>query len=203
MPYPTYTISTDTADGKLNGTLLGEQIVGAALPAADNISRVGDILTITGTYTAPQKTTIDGLVAAHVGARNSEDILDSWSVVDSEKEVTSSGSWEHQGGITFNPEDYRSDMTNLILRATLGAKSAYVSGAKAQVTIRDMGTPTNLVTSPPQIDDTAGGWTSITFDTDVAIPGTRTTFCVCGDRGAATNLFARYARLALIEVTAM
>jgi len=198
MPYPIYTISTDTADGKLNGTLLGEQIVGAALPAADNVSRVGDILTITGTYTTPQKTTIDGLVAAHVGARDTTENLLDLTVIMDEVTITQDATWQVLGRAVFSAAAL-GELADLKIRAT-GAVKSTGAGAQLRLVEVKVNATRNTISSNNAVGNTGGSWEHQSFRSNVALTEARNKYVIEGRRNGASAASVEAWHLSLRKV---
>ena len=201
MPFPTYTISTDTADGKLHESKLAKEIVAAGYGKPDNVGRLTGNFTVSKNpdYTAAEKTAIDSLVAAHAGTRIKETYVQSWPIIEEEKRIVNPSTWQRMGGSTITPDVWVRDVAEARFHVTFGFKSI---GGGATLQLHKMASPTMtpLISVDYAIPDTSDAWQDIELETDIAIPSGRGTFCICAQLDGATEAWVRYGSITLARV---
>ncbi len=166
---------TDTANDAVNLLLLTQEVAANADVSPtfetawldNNTPPVDFFLCFASALSAEDKTTLDGIVAAHTGAPTVRQIpIQAVQVVSGQATITSDSTWELLGGIVTRPS-YFGDPSQMIGLVT-GCWNVDNTGGQAQLRlVEDDGTTQTQLSAAP-FDLPAGESFSPTFQTDVA-----------------------------------
>lgn len=204
-----YTISTQTANGKVNGNQLAYEIGVALPPPAPAIDPADGINTdiepdkldiyMSAALDAGQQATLTATVAAHQGTGYVATMQGTLPLVNGEQAVTSDLAWEVIEGVKTTPGFFSDDLNQIIARVVGEHR-----GDGGQLSIMETvdGEGTEEKTSPPfDFPDTGGAWQ--TFKVDSNIPpraGLRNLYRTDCRLNGAASLELRYTTISMIKV---
>ncbi len=203
MPYPTYTIATDTANARLAKGKLKTEIIALSLATARIL---GIRIAIDGlTFMvlcdvepdASDKTSIDDAVTAHTGVDSTRLQLHSTStVVELERAITSDGTFEDLGGARTSVDFYMPDETRAISKI-VGDVKTVGTGAELRLVKSD----SDIVVSPVLVPgDTTGAWVAMSIvSIDAKLDANTQIYKLQGRLNGATSASVRFVSMSLLE----
>jgi len=154
--------------------------------------------------TGPQKSALDGVIAAHLGTEREVLLLHaSTKLVDSVIQITTTTPWQELGGVVMDPTllipAHR--LSNAFIRV-LGAIKT--DGTEVEVTIgedlnSDGSSIVSLVTPVLDIPDTSDSWVVGEFDTNVSLREGKNSYTIGARLRGSTSAALRYAQAMLFE----
>lgn len=203
----TYSIQNDFPNHHVFGSLLAVQAQEAIPGVAFVVNTSGDVCDVVTdvVLTAPQETTLDGVVAAHLGYEITMEMLATANVVGNALAVTSDPTFVDIGGITTNPLFFEPNV-NLVFGLMTGQVKTVGTGAELVIDEHFDGQPDSPLNVPPfAVPDTQGEWVTIQFPTNVAPANINQNrvFMLEGRRGGATSFEIRYSSLSLMRTVVL
>lgn len=202
-----YTISTQTANGKVNGTQLGKEIaanaaIGVAVDLNQGINTniepdkldiyMADLLT------APQETALTATVAATQGVSIVVTLEVTIPLVSKEVAVIGDLVWDVLGGATTTPSFFCDDMTCLSARI-IGEHKGDGGQLRLVENVDGVGDEEKIVPFF-EFPDTVGAWERFSVDSDV-VPrdGQQNLYRTDARLNGAASLDIRYATISMIK----
>lgn len=202
-----YTISTDTATGKVYPDQLQYEIaVSIPAVAVDHID-VGiepDKLDIymSDALDAAQQATLTATVAAHLGYGVVADLKGTTLMASSELAVVEDANWQHIGGVVTTPHFFEADVTKIISRI-IGEYNG--DGGQVRFVENLDGVGDEEKVNPfYEFADSAGQWKRFKVDSNV-VPrdGVRNVYELLCRRNGAAALSIRHVTVSMIVVNIM
>ena len=200
----TYTISTQTANGKVQPGKLHAEIVEASLPGFIGVRPGGadqEIMEFSVALSAEDKTTLDGIVAAHTGTYTTYVFHVSSGMLDGEKSVTAESSFEEVGSRLASPDFFVTDLTTVLGRILCQVK---VNGNGAEIQVveepdESLSQSGEVVVASASAPDNAGVWKDLAFYTSTVCRAGRHRYRLEAKKNGATSFDIRAAGLTLLE----
>jgi hypothetical protein len=210
MAVYTYSLSGDFPNQEVSIRRLREEIIalgGAALMEHVHVDEANDTCYIVTkvTLTAPQKTALDGVIAAHTGdAYQVEIVYADIKMVDQLINITTTSGWQELGGIVVDPYKVvpASRINNVFIRLTGAIRT---QGTEVQFVLAEdvggLGTTINILRSPPfDAPDTSNAWRIGEVETNVTLTGgEKNVYTLAARLRGSTSAAIRYAQATLLE----
>jgi predicted enzyme related to lactoylglutathione lyase len=146
--------------------------------------------------TAEQKTTLDGVVAAHQGYTIVPTFLVSDKTIGSEVAITSATDWQILGGVVTNAAFFCP--VARCYGEVLGSATASGTGAEVRV-VEDNGQSSQVVAGPVAIPD--GGWATLRFNSwGNLIRSGPCTYSIQARLNGAASASMRYTSISLFDI---
>lgn len=210
MAVYTYSISGDFPNQEVSIRRLREEIIalgGSELMEHIHVDEAADTCYVVTkiTLSGPQKTALDGVIAAHTGDSYQVEIhYAELKMVDQLINITTTTGWTELGGIVFDP--YRvvppSRINNVFVKLTGAIRT---DGTEVQFVLTEdvggLGTTINTITNPVfNAPNTGNEWRIGEIDTNVALTGgQRNIYTLAGRLRGSSSAAIRYAQALLLE----
>jgi len=151
----------------------------------------------------PQKTALDGIIAAHTGEPYSVEIVyGSMKVVDQVINITTTTAWQELGGVVFNPTKVvpikRLPLVVVRLEGAIRTQGTEVQFLLAE-DLDGSGDIQTLVSPPFDVPNTANNWVIGSIETNVNLRQGNNIYTVAARLRTSTSAAIRYAKLTVLE----
>lgn len=200
-----YTISTQTANDKVNGNQLALEIAAdpAIIIALDHLDAniEPDKLDVymADALTAPEETALTAVVLATQGVGLTTTLLGALTLVNAEKIITGDAVWDIMEGLLTTPSFFTSDMSQISARIIGEHKG---TGGQLRLVENVDGSGDEEKINPFfEFPDTSGAWVRFKVDSDV-VPreGIRNLYRTECRLDGTASLSLRYATISMLKV---